>query len=417
MTVGVEAYPPQPVFESDFMGGALDSRLNFARASNAWFRNASGLLTQAASNTPRFDYDPASLSLNGLLIEGQRTNIFLQSGNPGAWAKTNVTITSNAATAPDGTTTAALVTDTTASGFHNVQQNLSGSGTNWWSVYLKQGTIRYAVLAVPANGNVTYSVLVDLQTGAFVSAQTNNSPSGTGYLIQNAGNGWWRVSVSQTATGAIYPNIFLSTSATPVFVTAQPSYTGTGTGTIYVWGGQVETASAFPTSYIPTTTTSATRAGDSLYTASLPWFNPAAGSFALRAAGLGFATANASYLASFSDGTTANNISLFIASNGKAQGGAVVASSAYTSAATAGSPVSLTAFRQGLVYTAGANLAAFNGTLDGAGSWGSAAVPSGLTRLDLGNREDGTLAFNGWLQKFTCWNYALSSAKLQKVTA
>jgi hypothetical protein len=79
-----------PTFHSDFMAGGVDSRLTFTRASSAWYFNSSGELTQASANVPRFDYIPATLALNGLLIEQQSTNLFLNSQAP---ATQGITVT------------------------------------------------------------------------------------------------------------------------------------------------------------------------------------------------------------------------------------------------------------------------------------------------------------------------------------
>jgi hypothetical protein len=55
----------------------------------------------------------------------------------------------------------------------------------------------------------------------------------------------------------------LSNSATPTFDPSNfnPTYTGTGTDNGFFWGAQLE-ASSYPTSYIPTTSASATRVAD-----------------------------------------------------------------------------------------------------------------------------------------------------------
>lgn len=86
---GVEN-PKAPVFHFNPMSGALDSRATFTRSSTAWYWNSSGVLTSASSNTPRFDYDPATLAFKGLLIEEARTNLFLNSQSP---ATQNITTT------------------------------------------------------------------------------------------------------------------------------------------------------------------------------------------------------------------------------------------------------------------------------------------------------------------------------------
>jgi hypothetical protein len=69
--------------------------------------------------------------------------------------------------------------------------------------------------------------------------------------IQDAGSGWYRcTAICASATGATGPRgiVFIDTA----------SYIANGTGTIHVWGAQLE-AGATPSSYIPTTTATATR--------------------------------------------------------------------------------------------------------------------------------------------------------------
>ncbi|HHU7462639.1 TPA: phage head spike fiber domain-containing protein [Escherichia coli] len=59
---------------------ASDKQVNFSRASTATYINKSGELKTAEINEPRFECD-------GLLIEGQRTNLFQNSTDPSKWNK------------------------------------------------------------------------------------------------------------------------------------------------------------------------------------------------------------------------------------------------------------------------------------------------------------------------------------------
>lgn len=59
-----------------------DKVVKFKRASKATYINKSGVLTEAAIDEPRFERD-------GLLIEGQRTNLLLNSTNPSKWNKSS----------------------------------------------------------------------------------------------------------------------------------------------------------------------------------------------------------------------------------------------------------------------------------------------------------------------------------------
>src|SRR4029077_17321879 len=75
--------------------GVLDPRPTFTRASTATYFDASGTMQTAATNAPRFDYDPVTHALRGLLIEEQRTNLLLNSATLGTQS---VTVTATATT-------------------------------------------------------------------------------------------------------------------------------------------------------------------------------------------------------------------------------------------------------------------------------------------------------------------------------
>ncbi|MEN9885536.1 MAG: hypothetical protein RL758_114 [Pseudomonadota bacterium] len=77
----------------------LDSRFTVIRAGEATRINRLGLIETVASNTPRFDYNPTTKSINGLLIEESRTNVLLNSLlNGNNLATQNVTVTATAYT-------------------------------------------------------------------------------------------------------------------------------------------------------------------------------------------------------------------------------------------------------------------------------------------------------------------------------
>jgi len=105
-----------PSFDINFLTGSLGAGAVFTRASTGTYYNSSGVLVSAAINTPRFDYDPATLQLKGLLLEDASTNSALQSADisNAAWAKVSISyglvVTGNNATAPDGALTASGIT-------------------------------------------------------------------------------------------------------------------------------------------------------------------------------------------------------------------------------------------------------------------------------------------------------------------
>src|SRR5690349_553417 len=65
-----------PALDLNFLSGTLDPRISFSRAAGlATYFDATGTLQTAANGAPRFDYDPVSHFLSGLLIEEARTNL------------------------------------------------------------------------------------------------------------------------------------------------------------------------------------------------------------------------------------------------------------------------------------------------------------------------------------------------------
>ena len=129
---------------------------------------------------------------------------------------------------------------------------------------MKDGTRRYFCLTFQTGAANYYAVVFDLQTAILGSEYTSGTPTNTGYAIETLENGWYRCLIKMTvASGdSLLPHFALSDVASPgTRVVGIPSYTGDSSSYLYVWGMQCEQG-AFASSYIPTTTTSATRAAD-----------------------------------------------------------------------------------------------------------------------------------------------------------
>jgi hypothetical protein len=215
----------------------------------ATYYGDNGLLKYAKPNGPRFDHNPITGESLGLLIEEQRTNLLTYSEDYGnvAWAKVRSSVTANATTAPDGTTTAdKLVEDNTASNTHLVEQvAVTTSGASYTlSVYAKAGERTKFLLSIYTNA--TTAISFDL------TAVTASNASGT---ITPCANGWYRCSLTFTsgATGNGWYDVILQNAS------AAYTYTGDGTSGIYIWGAQLEQG-AFATSYIPSADSFTSRA-------------------------------------------------------------------------------------------------------------------------------------------------------------
>jgi hypothetical protein len=214
----------------------------------------------------RIDYSSGS---GALLVEPQRTNLILQSSSfdNAYWPKSNLTVTANTTTAPDGTTTAETLTEDTANIRHAMNNSVgisSLSGIHTASIYFKNNTRNFAWIQIATDGAAKrYTVVCDLVNGTITSTTTVGSPTSISNSITNVGNGWYRVSISsQHNSGTVFLVCGLSNSATPTYdANGYPTYLGNGTSSIYAWGAQVEVGS-YPTSYIPTQAATVTRNAD-----------------------------------------------------------------------------------------------------------------------------------------------------------
>jgi len=249
---------------------------NVTRATTATRVNASGLIEVVASGIPRLDYytSGGTAGCPALLVEPSGSNLVVQSENwlASGWrsdATANVT-TVSATTGtldPLGTNTANAISPTSGNTSHTKVGNDSAtnftSGTVYTaSAFFKQGVGnagRYVqIFWAPTRFASNTFANFDLQLGtvALVTGSTVTAD------IENYGNGWYRCRCTNTCistgTGANGISIALiETSGS----TRASIFTGTTTDILYGWGAQLETGS-IATSYIPTTTASATRNAD-----------------------------------------------------------------------------------------------------------------------------------------------------------
>ncbi|MFO0202364.1 MAG: hypothetical protein ACK528_04455 [Alphaproteobacteria bacterium] len=388
--------------------------ITFTRASTATFFNSAGVLTSAATNAPRFDYNPSTLAAQGLLIEESRTNLLTYSDqlNDVIWVKTDVTVTANNTTSPDGTVNADLLTEGTAGTAFTVNSTLatvSSGATISASLFVKRSAtiqwlrFRASNTAVTNGGNVWF----DIQNGVKGNETNLGSGTNTSGTITLLPNGWYRISVTTTLVAGDVSALGGVCSAS-----ANGSTTRVNNSAYWAWGAQLE-AGAFPTSYIPTTTTALTRAADvaSVNTLS-PWFNASASTIYAEVAVPQLGRAARPW--TVDDGSMSNIVDATIS---VANGFAVeaIAGGVYGGfAAATGLITANTTQKTAAVFTTSGNeLACLN-----AGTVGSNAItlPSvSLTRLLLG-RQDNGVVLCGWLRRLTYYPRAFSAAELQAIT-
>lgn len=394
--------PPYASLAFNFLSGELDPRITFTRASTGTYVNSSGVLTSAAINTPRFNYDPVTLAAKGLLIEEQRTNLVFPSENfAGApWSIYNATIVADAGTAPDGTLTADRI-DSSGAGIFRAGVGVVNATAYTYSVFLKHvsgtgiisniGFERFG--AVPLPGSSSFNLL----TGTVIS----NGASVTASSITAFGNGWYRVSVTVT-----------STDVTTTLIHYAPAG-----DQFLMWGAQLEQG-AFSTSYIPTTTAAATRAADvaSMTGANFSnWFNPVEGTTYVEASTLPSVTA-AALTHAISDGTF--NQSIYGNFNaGNLYIGANVLNSGVNQASGIGSfsiTASTNTTKDAFAYKQNNFGESCNGATPKTDSTGT--VPT-VDRLYIGTNWAGAGNFlNGHIRSFKYYPTRLSNGQLQSLT-
>ena len=209
------------------------------------------VLQTAASGVARFDNNPTTGESLGLLIEESRTNLLTYSSqfNDAYWTKLNCSITANSNVAPDGTLSADLVTAT--SGTEEVYTFGSKSAsaiTYTWSVYAKAYFGVTTGFSIYLSDNSTGQATGTYNFTNATASASNGSWSNSSATITSVGNGWFRCTLTATSpanTGLLFGITWGSSSGQAV----------------YLWGAQLEQG-AFPTSYIATTSASATRTAD-----------------------------------------------------------------------------------------------------------------------------------------------------------
>jgi len=252
----------------DFSGGSLPVGAALTRSSIGTYFDASGVMQSAAIDTARFDYiyDGSVWSLAGLLVEPQRTNISLNSqalNAGGGWNPARVTVTDDALAAPDGTTTAELVVPSADSGTHLIGRSSTQTVAQVWTLseFLRPGAGSYRAAMTLQNAVEADAVQANVNLGApAITVQNLGQGSGAVGRLSLLNDGWLRASLTGTpdANGtSLRSTCFVANSGGSL------SYVGDATNGIYVWGIQTELG-AFPTSYIPTTGSAATRSADVL---------------------------------------------------------------------------------------------------------------------------------------------------------
>jgi hypothetical protein len=236
----------------------------YTRASTGTVVDANGVVCSVANNVPRFGY---SNGLFGLLLEGARTNSWPYSNDAANWAGSFVNATASlAAVGPDGVAnSASSVLEGSANSSHLLSRTLvavTANMTQSVALFLKANGRTQCELTVYDTGTTAdaFGVIVDLVQGTVTVNNRGVGVLSLSRIVPYGTNGWYRIEISgkanTTATAFTAEVVFRSNGAR--------SYVGDTTKGFYWFGAQHEKDSAFPSSYIPTTTVAVTRAADAL---------------------------------------------------------------------------------------------------------------------------------------------------------
>jgi len=394
--------------------------ITFTRASTGTFFDSAGVLQSAAIDAPRFDYNPSTLAAQGLLIEESRANLLSYSEDFGnaAWTKSGATVSTDTTTAPTGTTIADSLIENTSTGQHRVFRTVSGTtNTNPYtlSVFAKANTRTRIYLGI-AEGTTFVrqgNAIFDLSAGTVVFAGGGSGgATGGSATITAVGNGWYRCTYTLTLGGTdttVFSDINLVSTGTTI------NYTGDGASNLYLWGAQLE-AGAFPTSYIPTTTTALTRSADvaSVNTLS-PWYNASASTLYTEfTTPVPTSVTASAVVAGFDDGTANNRFSNFYTSNtGAIAANQIVAGTpSFTISGASGLTLS-SVQKAATAFAAGSYAISANGVPPVADSFASA--PPTVNTMRIGLRPSGTQA-NMYIRRIVYYPRRLTDLELRQIT-
>jgi hypothetical protein len=385
-----------PTLNLNFAGSrTLDPRITFTRTSSATFMGRDGLVKIAPANSARFDHrynsTTGEVESLGLLIEESRTNLLLRSEDFSNWTVTNGSVQSNVITAPDGNVTADKLVENSSTGNKEVNRGsiTFTSGTSLtYSCFVKAAERSLFRLAATTgffdSGTQAYFDLttgtVSLIVGGVTSASIIPYP-----------NGWYRCIATMLPTSSGTGNVFIT-----LISGVSSNYTGDGTSGIYIWGAQLE-AGAFPTSYIPTTTSTVTRTADN---ASITgsnfsdFYNPSEGTIYCSAnnnPGVTTTTSRFFYAFERSDGTSADFIRKWIWNGATG----LLLNSIYTSnsgpvAAEFNTTLETTNKRTAIAYKQNDFARSYNGSTPSTDNIGN--LPVGIDRVRIGTNLSGHIA-------------------------
>ena len=208
----------------------------------------------------------------GLLHESEARTNFIDESEASGLGVVRATTTAGSSVWIDGSSTMVKVVENTDTNSHAAYENPVGTFADntvyTFSTYLKAGERSWAKLGIKKKTSAIAGAWFDLSGGVVGTIEAGASSA----TIEDCGNGIYRCSVSvDLETGANAQQTFIYTAIADNSL----SYTGDGSSGLECYGLQFELGST-PSSYIPTSGSTVTRAAETLTipAANLPWPSP-----------------------------------------------------------------------------------------------------------------------------------------------
>jgi len=407
----------RPVLRHSFYGN-MPTGAVWTRSSNAWYFDSTGTLQQSSANNARFDYDPSTLAHRGLMLEGSRSNYVRNSVLAGAVAGSPGTFPTNMAR-------------NVGSG---ISIDIAAVGTEVGMAYID--------LRVYGTASGSSGVSLQFETNTGIAATNGQYRNVSCYVKKVSGStaniDIIRLNSLEKDAGAVtlvtHYGANILTNVTTTIYRADYTFQCTGGGTvayekpllefaftngavidltIRVYQPQdelVNNANDCASSPILTSGSAYNRTAEYGAVTSLPWINQNNGALIITALSPNGTTNSSSTQAIVTiDDGTASNRHMVGRYTDKVAGITTVSSSTTGNPTSPATWVANTIFKQAYSFALNDFRGAGGGTLSTADT--SGAIPTGITRLLLGNSS-----FNGWLKEICYYSKKLPDFKLQSLT-
>jgi len=224
---------------------------DFTRSGGATRINSQGLIETVADGVSRLNYpliDGKVVGCPSHLLEPQRTNLITYSEDFSGYSAPNVTRVSNYGISPTGVLNATLIHPSSNTSNAGLYTSVSSSTVGVLSCFVKVNGKNFALLGT--DNNINRYCVFDL-----VNETVVHEPSNYQGKIEKYKDGWYIITSTYTSSEAAnYPFIGVADNSSGTVI-------ADGSNGILIFGLQYE-HEEYPTSYIPTTGSQATRSAE-----------------------------------------------------------------------------------------------------------------------------------------------------------